>query len=308
MTELGKVLITGSSGFIGSNLLRHLQERGLDVVGVDKEDSKTCNSYCDISKKADLLNVLHTYKPKIVLHVGAIKDLMTCQTNKIKSWRTNVESTNTIVQYCKISDAKIIYISSDVIFDGKKGNYSESDFPNPINWYGKTKLHSEFLIQQLDEYAICRTAMVVGDIDDSYLQLLKLELDSSILKNQTLFPHYVYNKLIANKRLHLPSNIISSPTPINFLCKSIETIIDKKFKGVFNTAGSEQLSRHAFALKIAKFHSFDSRLIEIDNSKVSRLRPRNIGLDVTHTYTELGLVHKDWDVDAFHTKLRWVKV
>lgn len=302
-----KILITGANGFIGKQISEKLIQSQNELIRIDLVGNKDVLEV-DVSNSEALNKFLNSAKPDVIVHTAAVKDLVSCEDDRLKAWDTNVESTRTLVNYSHVNKCKIVFISSDVIFDGEKGDYSENDFPNPINWYGTTKLHSEFLIKQTDDYAICRTALVIGDLNQAYTEILKGELETPVLRNQTLLPHYIYNRLKKALTVRLPDNIISSPTHVELLAESIDRIIQNDLKGVFHTTGSEIISRYDFALKLANFHNLNSSLIEVDNSQVFKLRPKNIGMNVKNTFQNLGILEKEWDIESVFKKIKWTEI
>lgn len=310
MSTINKtVLITGINGFIGSRLCEFLQTEGYKVVGIEASKASKADYICNVKNRNKLLQILNNVKPDAIIHTAAVKDLISCEKSKVNSWNTNVESTRTLVNYLIDNPkTKLIYLSSDVIFDGIKGDYKENDYASPINWYGTTKLHSELLISQIKNFAICRTALVIGDLIESYIPMLKEEVKNNILKNQTLLPHYIYIRLKNNLPVSLPNNIISSPTHVDLLCKSILKIIQKDLRGIFHTTGSEQISRYDYAVKIAKYHNFNHELISINNASVWKLRPKNIGMNVDRTFDVLELKKEDWDIESINKKILWIEI
>lgn len=298
-----KILITGSSGLIGEDIYKKLKSSKNELIGIDIIKSETTQEVIDISNRKDLGNLLIKIKPNIIVHAGAIKSLQECEKDKVKSWNINVESTAEIVQYAKKNICKVIYISSDVIFDGTKGDYDIDDLPNPINWYGTTKYHSELLISELENYAICRTALVLSKLNTNLKKQLDIEVNNEILNNQSVLPHYIYYRLQDNKKVLLPRDIISSPTDKELISNSISKIIDNNLFGIFNTVGSESISRFDFALKIAEKFGFDKNLILPDNSKILEIRPKNLSMQHTESYKKLGLYSKDWDVESVLNKI-----
>lgn len=293
-----RIIITGSAGYIGKHLYKSLSREN-EVVGIDIVKSNTTDEMIDVTNSKQLRDFLEINDCEIIIHTGAIKDLSGCEDNKIRAWETNVASTNTIVQHSSgKKNIKIVYISSDVVFDGAKGDYLTTDLPNPINWYGQTKLQSELLLRQLENYAICRTALVIGDLEGQYITNLKNELDHNVLKNQTLLPHYVFQRLSKGKHVNFPKGIISSPTHVNLIVAGISKIIDLDSRGLFHLTGSEQISRFDFAIKVAAYGKLNKKLIIADESNISSLRPKNIGMDIKETYSRLELNPKDWDVNS----------
>lgn len=301
-----KILITGANGFVGNSLLKSFKREGFLVVGLDlsNKNGKDIN-ICNVADSDSLIKELESFQPDIIIHCAAIKNLPECEENKELSFRCNVLSTEYIVQYAKQNRTKLIYISSDVVFDGKEGNYSTSSPVRPINWYGKTKCFSELLVQQLENFAICRTALIIGNLNKFYKQILNSELNNEVLINQTVLPQYIYNKLFNDKTVTLQDEIISNPTPIELLIKFIFQIIKEDRVGIFNTAGPNSVSRYEFGRIIATNFKLNSNLILKDSRKISPLRPKNISLETKQTFSILGINPEDWQLEDYlsNTKL-----
>ncbi|WKZ27976.1 MAG: SDR family oxidoreductase [Candidatus Dojkabacteria bacterium] len=300
MSNNKRVLITGGTGFIGSHISLQLQEQGYKVARLDIAGE--CEYLGDASNKEFITSVIEDFKPNVVLHCAARKNLPDCEENKLETFQSNVLSTEYIVELSKKIPFKLIYISSDVVFDGKKGNYHIKDNVNPINWYGKTKVFSEAIIQGASDYAICRTALVIGKLNQEYSDLLEQEIESKVLVNQTLLPQYIYHRLKNEKVINLPTEYISNPTPIELLGQYILNIIKKDAIGIFHTSGVDAVSRYDIAHLIAQAFSFNNDLIHIDNTVVSILRPKNISMEVNETMSILDINPEDWRLNKYLNK------
>ena len=226
-----------------------------------------------------------------------MKGLVECEVNKIKAWDINVGSTEVIVHYAKKNGQKVIYISSDVVFDGVNGNYKESDLPNPINWYGTTKYHSELLVKQIPNYAICRTALVIGNLRKEDEDILNSEIKKDNLSVQSLFPYFLIKKMLKDEKVKFSDKTISSPTHVDLLLISIYKIIKMDVEGIFHTTGSEAVSRYDFAIKIAEYLKFDKKLIKKGSHSDYILRPKNLNMNISATYKKIGLKNEDWNIE-----------
>lgn len=144
---MNNILFTGGSGKLGKDLIPLL--RG--VIINPKRDS------LDLLNKNEIELYIKKYKPKIIIHAAAFTNVVKAESQKTQCWNTNVNGTLNLVD-CITPSTKMIYISTDYVFDGKKGNYTEEDTPNPINFYSKTKLIAENIIKTCDNYLIIRTS------------------------------------------------------------------------------------------------------------------------------------------------------
>lgn len=298
------ILITGAAGFIGSSLANHLSQSGFNVVRLDNRSTAadaTNNKLvdCDVSSPTALLDVLESVQPKVIIHCAALKNLPSCEDDKIKAFATNTLSTEVIGNFAKRTTTKVVYLSSDVIFDGIEGNYRREDNLRPINWYGKTKAFSESILATVPGAVICRTALVIGSLNSEYKNLLATELTQSVLVNQTLLPQYVYQKLKNEEIVRMPASIISNPTPVELLCQIVERVITKDVEGIFHATGPDKISRFDMARLIASLFGFNNSLIVADETNISALRPRNISMYVDDTFDQLGIATADWRLDDY---------
>jgi len=121
------------------------------------------SSKLDITDAIEVLNLFHKLKPDVVIHTASETNVDKCEKEKEHAWKTNVEGTRNIALASSEVGAKLVYVSTDYVFDGEKGKYEEQDKPNPINYYGVTKLEGENqVIQHCKNYAILRTSVLYG--------------------------------------------------------------------------------------------------------------------------------------------------
>lgn len=258
-----KILIIGASGLLGSKLYEKFSEN-YKVIGTYSTNKQDSLYYCDITKK-DLI-IFKEIKPDIVIHAAGITKLDPCETNKELAYKINVEGTENVIQGCKLNNSKLIYFSTDFIFDGKKGNYREEDSTNPLSYYAKTKLKSEELIKNSGlEYIIARVAVLYGAKQNNKLISCCIEK----LKNQE------YMLLVAD---HL-----RTPTLVDDIAEAINILIIKNRKGVYHIAGPEKLSAFSMGVRIAEVFNFDKKYLKpiiADRFKQIAPRPRDSSLNI----------------------------
>jgi dTDP-4-dehydrorhamnose reductase len=187
-----------------------------------------------------------------------------------------VDATANIAEGCVKVGARLIFISTDYVFDGTKGNYAESDQPNPVSYYGLTKLEAErIVVETLPEALIVRTSVLYG------WHPSKLNFATWTLKG-----------LREHETLRIVRDHINSPTFADNLAYAISVAIERKSRGILHIAGSERISRFEFACKIAqKFHLDERLLVPVemrDLNWVAR-RPRDSSLAVGKAEKELGI-------------------
>ncbi|MFH0931445.1 MAG: dTDP-4-dehydrorhamnose reductase [Candidatus Zixiibacteriota bacterium] len=275
-----KVLITGSNGLLGQKLVKTFssdhQTTGIDlqIESFIPEINFTYQalSILDVEKLKELFS---SFKPEVVINTAAYTDVDGCEENKELAWSVNVDGVKNLVDLCKKIKAKLIHLSTDYIFDGKNGPYSEEDIPNPVGYYGLTKLESEKSI--LSEF---------GPAGKEKIDFLIVRTNVLYGKGENLRPNFVLwliQKLSNKEKVKIVTDQYNNPTLADNLASAIREAIEKNISGILNIAGSEYLSRYDFTLKIAKKFKLDQNLIS--PAKTSELkqkapRPRRGGLKI----------------------------
>jgi len=199
-----------------------------------------------------------------------------CETEKELSWSINVTGVENIIKYGRTCDAHLIHISSDYIFDGKSGPYTEDEIPNPISHYGKEKLAGEnVILAGRIKHTIIRTNVLYGSTQFGRPDFVK----------------WVFDSLSENKNIRIVKDQINNPTYINDLSSAISKIIEFNKLGIYNIGGAEILSRIEFTFKIADYFKLDKNLIKsIITSDLNQPAPRplNSGLVNLKAETELN--------------------
>jgi dTDP-4-dehydrorhamnose reductase len=160
-----KVFIIGASGLVGSNCLRHFKDKGWDVVGTYFSYEAKNTVYFDTLSLDNEANFdVHGFKPDVILHCGALTHVDHCEEHPEESYEKTVTSTQNIVSLANELKAKLVFISTDYIFDGESGPYEEDAATNPLSVYGKHKLEAENLVKAASpENIVLRITNVYGD-------------------------------------------------------------------------------------------------------------------------------------------------
>ncbi len=235
------IMLTGASGLLGQKILENLEKRKDKVIAIYNRNPITPRSpniltiRLDISKTIELEDLIMKNSPDVIIHTAALTNVDECEVNKEKAWRINVEATRSIVRAAKVVKSYIVYVSTDYVFDGEKGLYTERDLPNPINYYGLTKLIGEELVRSSDLlYTIVRPSAIYG-----------------IGGSKKSFAEYVIEKLLRGEEVYALTDQYVSPTLNTLLAEAIIEIIDMKPMGILHVAG-ERMNRYEFAVKIAE--------------------------------------------------------
>ncbi len=263
------ILITGGGGLLGSKLATTLSDKyktfttyNTHTIGL----RNSCSFYLDITNKKEVQKLIRELSPDVIIHTAALTDVDYCETNKKDAWSVNVEGTGNIAEASKRADSKFVYISTDYVFNGREGLYKEDDQPNPINYYGKTKLEGEKLVQKLDDHIIARTSVLYG------------------WHSKLNFVTWIIQELKQEHRIDIVKDQFNSPTLADDLVDMILKLIETEKEGIFHVSGSERISRYDFAKKIAGIFELDANLINpITSDELNWIakRPLDSSLDVS---------------------------
>jgi dTDP-4-dehydrorhamnose reductase len=227
-----RILIIGASSFIGFRFFQYFKENNLyEVVGTyfqNKKDDAFLK--CDITNIEDVENTLNITRPDVILWVAGSKNLKKCEESFEYAKRVNTIPVQSCVKLIEAYEKKphLIFFSTDYIFDGCKGNFTDLDIPNPRTNYGLSNyLAEKTIFNSSINYSIIRTSAVMG-------------------KGGTFFD-WLLSSLKKEENLEMFNDIYFTPTPVNFLIENIANIIDQHLFGTFNISGSQRLSRFEFA-------------------------------------------------------------
>lgn len=145
--KMTEILVTGGTGKLGKELQKLIDAKFLS------------SSDLDIKEKSNIEKVFSKHQPDICYHLAAETDLNKCENDKQYAYDVNVKGTQCVVNQCIKHDTYLIYPSTDYVFDGERGNYSEDDYPNPVNYYALTKLLCEYEVKRSKKYLITRGTM-----------------------------------------------------------------------------------------------------------------------------------------------------
>lgn len=267
---LPKILIIGENSLIGSTLLNYVKDNfELYSTHYNSKINEKNSIRIDLVKNPQkLLELITKIKPNFVVHTVAYPNVDFCEKNNDAAYILHVTITKKIAQACLTVNAKLLYFSTDAVFDGTEDKkFSEFDITNPLSHYGKTKLEAERVIMEIsDNNLIFRTTVIYGPYSNSR------------------FTNWVLDNLKQNKSVPAFTDQLNTPTLVDDLCKSIIHAFSHNLSGVFHAVGKTCLSRYDFALRIAKKFDFDQKLIvPTISSETSQIapRPKNGCLDAT---------------------------
>lgn len=241
-----KILITGSGGFLGKNLYALLKNNNFQVIGISINPGGFVDHVIDLTQKEDVFNIIKKTDPDVIIHCAALTNVELCETDQKQAYLNNVEATKNICEgiITTNKNCKMIYISSDYVYDGKSGNYTEVSLVNPISYYATTKLLSEKEVEKLSNHLILRTTVIFGYDHNGFnffMQMLNAQKEKRTMK--------------------IPIDQINNPTYIHLLTEIILKNIKSNLKGIYLATGPQSISRFDFANIICNKFNFNKNLI-----------------------------------------------
>ena len=279
-----KVIVTGSNGLVGqkvSSLLALETDYDVFMVSIEKEnyqpDLKFKYQQLDLTNRKETKELILSFNPNIIINTAAFTNVDECENQREYAWRLNVDVVKNLIICAKVCDARIIHFSSDYIFDGKNGPYNEDSLPNPLSYYGKTKLASENALRESGiKYCIIRTMVIYG-----YAKIVRENFVLWIIRN-----------LNNNQSIDIVTDQIGNPTLVDDIGYAIIKIIRGNRTGIYHISGSEFISRYDFAIKVAEVFKLNTNLIKpvlSDYINQSANRPLKSGLINFKAESEMGI-------------------
>lgn len=288
-----KVVITGSNGLLGQSLLNVLlkEKNNYDVYGFSKGVNRSDRNdfqyiEIDITNQNQLTKELLKIKPDYIVNTAAMTQVDACENDKVKCDTLNVNVVQWLAAICQELSAHLVHISTDFIFDGKKGWYKETDVPNPLSYYGFSKLKSEQILEKSNiNYTILRTSLVYGKVFDMSKRNIVLWVKESL----------------ENKReITIVDDQFRAPTYVEDLALACKISMDKNATGIFNIASSKLLSIYEIAMEIAEVFDLDNSYIKPVASSIlnqTANRPAKTGFDLSKTNSILNFYPKTFQED-----------
>ena len=296
-----KVVVTGSNGLLGQTLVSLLLEEKskYQVIGFSRGENRSGRNdfeyvSINITEESLLREKLSEYTPDVIVNTAAMTNVDICEVEKEACNALNIDVVQYLKNYSEENNTHLIHISTDFIFDGKKGLYKETDTPNPLSHYGWSKLKSEeILTKSTIDYTILRTILVYGKVYD-------------MSRNNIVL--WVKKSLEEGKEITIVNDQFRMPTYVEDLALACKLAIDKRAQGIFNISSNMLLSIYEIAQQIATTFGLDANLIKpIATATLNQtaLRPAKTGFDLTKTKNELGLFSKSFkdDLQRFKEKL-----
>jgi dTDP-4-dehydrorhamnose reductase len=279
-----KILVTGANGLLGQHLVKLLLQEGYAVTAIGKgacrlpfTDEKLQYYAVDITDDLLLNGILEKETPHTIVHAAAITRVDECQLNPENCEAVNVRATARLLLSAEAFSSHFIYISTDFVFDGEKGDYSETDHMNPVSWYGFTKVQAEAIVETSEiTFTIVRTCLVYGN---------------SLSGTRSNIINWVKTSIEEGRQVKVVNDQWRTPTYVEDLAKGILLIIRKEAAGIYHISGKDKLTPYDMAMQTAAFCKLDASLIEkADAASFTQpaKRPPKTGFDISKARQELG--------------------
>lgn len=277
-------LIIGASGFIGRHLYKYCEENKISVLGTYCNNQLDKNwvrfDICTDDLMALCDRHLDRKLPDAVIICGANASIDRCKKDEEGSRRLNVIGTKSLLDQAYKMGSRIVFLSSEAVFDGNKGMYTEEDSPNPVTLYGRQKWEIEqYIMNKFDKYIIFRISRAVG----------------SRFGEQDIFGEF-YKKIINGEVIACLRNQSFCLTEVSDIARAIVKALDKDINGLYNLSGNNYISRYELAnLYAEKFGKGYSKIIEKEYDEMPFLDKRHIygGLNGDKLADELDMKFMD---------------
>jgi dTDP-4-dehydrorhamnose reductase len=279
-----KILITGSNGLLGQKLVHLLAGKSdIHLIATARGENRLAfkDGYeyqeMDITNTEQVAEVIAETRPDAIIHTAALTQVDDCELQKEDCWQKNVKAVEYLADACEKYQVFLCHLSTDFVFDGEAGPYSEEDKPSPVSFYGWSKYAAEEVLKRSKcSWAIVRTVLVYGIVED-------MSRSNIIL--------WVKNSLEAQKPIKVVTDQLRTPTLAEDLAIGCWLIVNQKAEGIFHISGKDFLSPYEMAIKTADFFNLDKSLIsQVDSSNFTQpaKRPPRTGFILDKAISVLG--------------------
>ena len=279
-----KILLTGANGLLGQKMVLLLaQQANVHTIATARGEARfpipAAIQYAtlDITDEASVHQLIEKEQPHVVIHTAAMTQVDDCETQREACWLQNVEATRYIAEACAAHNTFLLHLSTDFIFDGKEGPYTEDAQPHPLSYYGESKWEAEKIVQKLTTpWAIARTVLVYG-------------ISQTASRSNIVL--WVKKSLEEQKHIKVVDDQWRTPTLAEDLAMGCWLIAQKEAQGIFNISGKEMLTPYDMAIATADyFHLDKSYITRTDASGFSQpaARPPKTGFIIEKARNLLG--------------------
>jgi dTDP-4-dehydrorhamnose reductase len=278
-----RVLVTGANGLLGRKLVHLLgRESNTQSLGADRK-------VLDVTIPEQVRSATQKFKPDVIINAAAMTQVDQCELNKEECWTQNVNSVRNLVDVCTNENIHLVHVSTDFVFNGNEGPLDESAVPEPVNYYGESKLEGErIILGSKCSASLLRTVLVYGVTSDM---------------SRTNIVLWVKKSLEEKKAIKVVNDQFRTPTLAEDLAMGCWLAARKRSGGIFHVSGYEMMTPYDIALKTADFFGLDKTLITpVTNFVQPAKRPLKTGFNIDKAKRELG-----YQPHSFNEGLKIVK-
>lgn len=282
-----KILITGANGLLGQKLVHLLTQPAyshIKILATGKGENRLTKTKnfeyvsMNIADETDIQNVVNHFSPDAIIHTAAMTQVDDCETQKELCWELNVKSVEYLANICAKKNIFLVHLSTDFIFDGTESLLSEEAIPNPISFYGESKLAAENIVLNTKNlrFAIARTVLVYG-------------ITEAMSRSNIIL--WVKKSLEDKKTIQVVDDQFRTPTLAEDLAMGCFLLAEKQKEGIFNISGAELLTPYEMAIITADYFQLDKQyIVKSDSTKFTQpaKRPPKTGFLIDKARKELG--------------------
>ncbi|MDX5426735.1 MAG: SDR family oxidoreductase [Bacteroidota bacterium] len=279
-----KILVTGSNGLLGQKIIQgYKHKEGIELIATARGENRMIDKAgysfesMDITQADEVMDLIKRIKPDAVIHAAAMTNVDACETDKENCKKVNVDAVEYLVRACEKVDAHLIHVSTDFIFNGMSGPYDENGIPDPLSYYGWSKLEAEKIVMNAKcRWTILRTVLVIGVTEGMSRSNIVL---------------WVRDSLRRGERIRVVNDQWRTPTLAEDLAQGCMLAAIKEKEGVYNISGEEVMSILDIAYRVADHFDLDKDLIDEVSSETLNQpakRPPRTGFIITKAKEELG--------------------
>lgn len=264
-----KLLVTGASGLLGGHIFLKAQ-KNFESVGThwnNSPNNKTGNWHqIDLTDKQNVKSFLAEFQPDVIIHSAANSNLDQCENDQESAYKTNVAATKWLAEYSGENGVRLIFVSSDMVFDGNRGMYFEDDPIFPLAYYGQSKVDAEKAVKEMDEnFVIARSALIYG----------------RPVTGGSSFSNWMENNLAQGKEIGLYTDQFRTPVYVENIADAFLELAENEFCGTIHLGGANRINRFDFGLELCSICGYDKNLLiksSMSDSTPTAPRPRDVSL------------------------------
>ena len=272
----GPILVTGATGLLGRYLVSAFDDLRLSAVFVGLSGAIRTGANlrrCDLSEASQVRRLLRDVAPSAILHAAALTNVDVCEDEPMRADRVNRGSTSILAEYAQASGARLVYVSTDSVFDGERGRYVETDEPNPLNEYARSKLRGEYAAAEAFDHLIVRTNLFA-----------RSERGIGLVE-------WILRELTAGRAIVGFADVVFSPLHCADLANRLVELVNGAQRGIMHVGSTDAVSKLQFADKVASAYGLERSLIRaglLSDVQFKARRPMNTALDTTFAASVLS--------------------